>query len=156
MSEMLGNQYFMARKFAASVPEFEEALAKTRDTKMIRKKLIICYTQVGQIQRAFQLFHSLIKEDIEFIANTDVIADDCPCPELVTNLSQQEATPENSMLPWNMPIFIPKTFINCLPAYPPTEAGSGTTGVDTSTTTSTGSLCHPMEEASPRANLPGP
>ena len=97
MSEMLGNQYFMARKFAASVPEFEEALAKTRDTKMIRKKLIICYTQVGQIQRAFQLFHSLIKEDIEFIANTDVIADDCPCPELVTNLSQQEAAPENSI-----------------------------------------------------------
>ena len=80
----------MARKFAASVPEFEEALAKTRDNKMIRKKLIICYTQVGQIQRAFQLFHSLIKEDIEFIANTDVIADDCPCPELVTNLSQHE------------------------------------------------------------------
>ena len=90
MSEMLGNQYFMARKFAASVPEFEEALAKTLDNKMIRKKLIICYTQVGQIQRAFQLFHSLIKEDIDFIANTDVIADDCPCPELVTNLSQHE------------------------------------------------------------------
>lgn len=87
MSEMLGNQYFMARKFAASVPEFEEALAKTADNKMIRKKLIICYTQVGQIQRAFQLFHSLIKEDIDIIAKTNVIEDDCPCPELVEKLS---------------------------------------------------------------------
>ncbi len=92
MSEMLGNQYFMARKFAASVPEFEEALAKTSDNKMIRKKLIICYTQVGQIQRAFQLFHSLIKEDVDFIANTDVIADDCPCPELVEKFSRAQVS----------------------------------------------------------------
>lgn len=92
MSEMLGNQYFMARKFAASVPEFEEVLNKTPDNKMIRKKLIICYTQIGQIQRAFQLFHSLIKEDIDIIAKTDVIADDCPCPELVEKFAEAQVS----------------------------------------------------------------
>ena len=87
MSEMLGNQYFMARKYAASVPEFEEVLDRTPDDKMIRKKLIICYTQIGQIQRALKLFYSLIKEDIDIIAKTDPIADDCPCPELVDKFS---------------------------------------------------------------------
>ena len=95
MSEMLGNQYFMARKFAASVPEFEEVFNRAPDNKMIRKKLIICYTQIGQIQRAFQLFHSLIKEDIDIIAKTDVIADDCPCPELVEKLSEAQVSDSN-------------------------------------------------------------
>ena len=61
---------------------------------MIRKKLIICYTQVGQIKKAFQLFHSLIEEDIAVIIETDVIADDCPCPELVTKLSSDENSSE--------------------------------------------------------------
>lgn len=86
MSEMLGNQYFMARKYDLAEPVLEECLRKTPENKSIRKKLIVCYTQTGKIELALHTFLSLIKEDIEFIINTDPIEDDCPCPELIYDL----------------------------------------------------------------------
>ena len=51
--------------------------------KAARKKIIICYTQTGEIKKAFENFYILVKEDINYIINTDPVADDCPCPELV-------------------------------------------------------------------------
>lgn len=84
MSEMLGNQYFMARKYNNAITEFEEIIAENKANKPIRKKLIICYTQIGKILKSLEHFHQLISEDIEFIINTNVIEDDCPCPELIT------------------------------------------------------------------------
>ncbi len=88
MSEMLGNQYFMARKYEDAEKQLEETLAKEPANKSIRKKLIICYTQTGQISRALQTFLSLIKEDIHFVIDTDPVEDDCPCPELVFDIEK--------------------------------------------------------------------
>jgi len=82
-SEMLGNKYFLARNYQNAALNFQDTLKSNPVNKAARKKIIICYTQVGQIQNAFENFYTLSKEDIDFIVNTDMIADDCPCPELI-------------------------------------------------------------------------
>jgi len=82
-SEMLGNKYFLARNYENAALNFQHTLIKDPVNKTVRKKLIICFTQIGQIQKAFENFYVLAKEDINFIVNTDLIADDCPCPELI-------------------------------------------------------------------------
>jgi tetratricopeptide (TPR) repeat protein len=83
-SEMLGNKYFLARNYEDAAINFQHTLQFDPINKSIRKRLIICYTQIGQIQKAFDIFYSLVKEDIDFIINTDIVADDCPCPELTS------------------------------------------------------------------------
>jgi len=79
---MLGNKYFLARDYESAATNFQHILQDDPINKSIRKKLIICYTQIGQIQKAFENFYILVKEDIDYIINTDLIADDCPCDEL--------------------------------------------------------------------------
>jgi len=81
-SEMLGNKYFLARNYENAAVNFQQSLQKDPINKSMRKKIIICYTQIGQIQKAFESFYQLVKEDINFIIETDLVADDCPCPEL--------------------------------------------------------------------------
>ena len=82
-SEMLGNKYFLARKYKNAAENFQHTLQTNPINKSVRKKLIICYTQIGQIQRALENFYTLVKEDVNFIMETDIVADDCPCPELI-------------------------------------------------------------------------
>ncbi len=86
MSEMLGNQYFMARKYENALKEFEECEARGKANKSMRKKMVICYTQVGKIQKAAEVLRDLVYEDLDFILNTDPVNDDCPCSQLVTEL----------------------------------------------------------------------
>ncbi len=83
MSEMLGNQYFLARNYAAAAKELEDALLRDPMNKFMRRKIIICLNEIGEIRKALAHFISLIKQDADFIINTDPIADDCPCGELV-------------------------------------------------------------------------
>jgi len=97
MSEMLGNQYFLARNYARAASELYEALKTDVRNKAIRSKLIICYTQINEIGRALDTFISLIKEDLEFVINTDPISDDCPCPELVFDMEQKLDNNINSL-----------------------------------------------------------
>ena len=89
MHEMLGNQYFLARNYSRAAENLEKALVKFPRNKRIRRKLIICYTQLGEVEKALNTFISLIKEDIDFIINTDPIDDDCPCSELVFDLERR-------------------------------------------------------------------
>ncbi len=89
MSEMLGNQYFMARNFAAAHAEFEGVLLKDPCNNLVIKKQIICYAQIGKIHKALTLFHNLIETDIDIILNTDPINDDCPCPEIIRQMNDR-------------------------------------------------------------------
>ncbi|KAF0151777.1 MAG: hypothetical protein FD143_1641 [Ignavibacteria bacterium] len=86
MSEMLGNQYFMARNYSAAQKEFEEVLLKYPDNRPAKKKLVVCYTQTRRLKESFAYFLDIIKTDIEFIVKTDTIRDDCPCAELIEKL----------------------------------------------------------------------
>ena len=96
MSEMLGNQYFLARNYASAAKNLQYALDIEPLNKPVRKKLIICYSQVGEIQKALNIFFNLIVEDIDCIINTDPVGDDCPCPELVTHYGTILPYEENS------------------------------------------------------------
>lgn len=89
MSEMLGNQYFIARNYANAAQELEEALCRDANNKFIKRKLVICYNEIGHIDKALKVFLSLIKQDAEFVINTDPIDDDCPCSGLVYNAENQ-------------------------------------------------------------------
>lgn len=89
MYEMLGNHYFMIRDYARAAEMLFRALRKDPKSKPMRRKLVICLTQIGQVRRALEVFLSLIKEDISFIINTDPVADDCPCPDLVFDMEQR-------------------------------------------------------------------
>ena len=96
MSEMLGNQYFLARNYASAAKNLQYALDIEPLNKQVRKKLVICYSQIGEIQKALTIFHNLILEDIDSIIDTDPIGDDCPCPELVTHYGTILSYEENS------------------------------------------------------------
>ena len=91
MSEMLGNQYFLSRKFCEAINELEETLRKYPTNKSAKKKLIICYVKTGKIFTALELFEEFISEDVDFIINTDPILDDCPCPEIIYEIENTVA-----------------------------------------------------------------
>ena len=97
MSEMLGNQYFLARKYDLAIETFKKVLIKEPENNKVLCKLVICYTQTGKIQKALEIFTSLLKEDIDIIINRDPIKDDCPCPEIVYELEAQVAENQDSL-----------------------------------------------------------
>lgn len=90
MSEMLANHYFLIRNFSSAKSIYEKFLGSDLVDKSIKKKLIICYITTGEVDKAISLFLSQIKEDIDFIINTDIEADDCPCPEIISHIENQE------------------------------------------------------------------
>ena len=96
MSEMLGNQYFMARKYKEAIKVLEPVYLADPVNKPVRRKLIIAYAQIGILEKALELFNSLVKDDVEFIINADAIYDDCPCPEIVDKLG---TTPKDNVSP---------------------------------------------------------
>ncbi len=96
MSEMLGNQYFMARNFEKALVQYEKVLESGKINEKIRKKLIICYCEVGNVGAALTLFDEVIHDNIELIALTDVIREDCPCPELLERMKWYETVAASS------------------------------------------------------------
>lgn len=94
---MLANQYFLARRYAQACAMYEKELAKRPNDKFIRRKLIICYTQIGEIKKALDVFVSCLEDDIDCIVKIDPVAEDCPCPELVTELEQNLSGNINSL-----------------------------------------------------------
>lgn len=90
MSEMLGNQYFMARKYYDAELVLTKELQKQPENFTIRKKVVVCNTQTGKVWSALKHFLRIIKEDIDIIIKTTPEKDDCPCPQLVKNLEIAE------------------------------------------------------------------
>jgi hypothetical protein len=79
----------MARKFSLAEAELLDFISKNETAKAAKKKLIICHIQTGKIEKALKIFIELLKEDISFIINTNPDKDDCPCPELVTKIENE-------------------------------------------------------------------
>jgi pentatricopeptide repeat protein len=97
MDEMLGNHYFLSRNYGRAAELLEKALRSDPKNKPIRRKLIICLAQTGHVDKALSVFLSLIKEDIDFVINTDPVDDDCPCPELVFEMEHGNVSSEQSL-----------------------------------------------------------
>jgi len=89
MSEMLANHYFLNRNFISAKSIYESILKKDSSNKSIKKKLTICYITTGEVNSALNLFLAQIKDDIDFILNTDTKSEDCPCPELIAQIEEQ-------------------------------------------------------------------
>ena len=90
MSEMLGNRYFIARQYEKAISLLEEALPNASLPEKIKKKLVICYVQVGKVEQALLHFHDLIRKDPKIIIDTDPYHDDCPCYEILPNWENSE------------------------------------------------------------------
>lgn len=83
MYEMLGNRYFLARRFQKAIHPLEEVLKANPAADNVKKKLIICYIQTKQSSKAFSLFREVVEKDPRIIIDTDAYYDDCPCIELI-------------------------------------------------------------------------
>ena len=97
MSEMLGNHYFLVRNFISAKSIYESLLVKDPTNKSIKKKLTVCYITTGEIDKALNLFLSQIKDDIDFVINTDIHSEDCPCPELISQIENEEKLFKNEI-----------------------------------------------------------
>jgi tetratricopeptide (TPR) repeat protein len=97
MSEMLGNRYFLIRDYPRAAGALEKALVKDPANKAIERKLIVCYTQTGEIKKALEIFLSLAYKDLEFIVNTSLFDDDCPCAGLVFEMENMLFNNVNSL-----------------------------------------------------------
>ncbi|MEW6196719.1 MAG: hypothetical protein AB1521_16350 [Bacteroidota bacterium] len=86
MSEMLGNYHFLVRNYLSAIKPLEKLIETEPCAKKAKKKLIVCYTQTGQLENALKLFYELIREDIDCITNTNPETEDCPCPHLTKDL----------------------------------------------------------------------
>lgn len=89
MSEMLANQYFLARRFEKAQPMFAALLAKEPENLRAKKKMIICCTQLGELEQAERLIGEVLRENPYVIIDTDPQSEDCPCPELVESLERE-------------------------------------------------------------------
>ncbi len=89
MSEMLGNYHFLIRDYYSALEELENHIKYNPHDKRAKKKLIICYTQTGNLNKSLELFIDLIEEDIYCIINTNPETEDCPCPDLVNKLEKE-------------------------------------------------------------------
>lgn len=110
MSEMLGNQYFLSRNFSKAKEAYEKVLEAEPQNEFIKKRLVICYTQTGEISKAFDVFYEILKRDIDQITNTDIVADDCPCPELVSKYGNIKPNDECS---WDSRLMLGMLWLFC-------------------------------------------
>lgn len=97
MSEMLANQYFMARKYLEAEIELEGVINKNPSNKSALKKIIVCYTHNNKIDKALDILCNLITEDIHLIIDTDPIKDDCPCFELIEEVEKKKLYSSESL-----------------------------------------------------------
>ncbi len=95
MSEMLGNQYFLARRYCEACLELEAEIRVNSENHRARKKLIICYIKTGQLAKALDNFYELVFSNYNSITATDLKKDDCPCLEIISEVSENSAA-ENS------------------------------------------------------------
>lgn len=86
MNEMLGNQYFLVRRFHEAAIHFEKTLLVNPGNLDVKKKLIICYVQLSEVKLALKLFIELISENIGVIINSNPYEDDCPCIQTISKI----------------------------------------------------------------------
>jgi tetratricopeptide (TPR) repeat protein len=94
MDRMLGNQYFMARKFEQAIPQFELTLQKHPDDLRSLRKLIISYIATEKIKRALDRMKHFLKLVPKDYFETEIVDENCPCPEII---EQWFANPPTSL-----------------------------------------------------------
>lgn len=80
----------MIRNYEKAIHTYESVVSRNGTTKSIRKKMIICYIRTSKIEKALAEFCKLVEEDIMFLTNTDLKAEDCPCAEIISEIENDE------------------------------------------------------------------
>ncbi|GAB4367651.1 MAG: hypothetical protein Kow0042_08400 [Calditrichia bacterium] len=83
---MLGNHYFMVRKFYSACSEYEEVLKAHPSNYAVMKRLIICYLKLGNYRKGFKLYYSLILKKPELLFTDTTDQEICPCQEIINDL----------------------------------------------------------------------
>ena len=87
MKEMLGNQYFLTRRFKDATTLFERTLLLNPNNDEVKKKLIVCYVQQNELELALKMFQELILKNIEIIIQSNPTKDGCPCLHLISEIN---------------------------------------------------------------------
>ncbi len=90
MSEMLANHHFMLRDYISAAERFEEELRHNKSSITLKKKLIICYTQIGKVESAIDTIILLNKKELQSIIHTDPAIEDCPCRDIIYKIETRK------------------------------------------------------------------
>lgn len=96
---MLGNQYYLSERYKEAAEQYEKALLINPTNYSIKKKLILCYLQTGNLQMALKLFTILISENINILMTCNLECENCPCYKKIYELENyQLEIPEKDKL----------------------------------------------------------
>jgi tetratricopeptide (TPR) repeat protein len=84
MSEMLGNHHLLVGNFKEAQIEFEDVLLDDSRNDFIKKKLIICYTLAAKLEKALDLFLTLLSHHKEIFDCQDPFLDKQFCKEIIS------------------------------------------------------------------------
>jgi len=81
MSEMLANQYFLSGRYERALPLLEQFLLSSPDRAYLKNKLLICYLQMDQIDRALELCLEILRTAPFDLVGSDPCTQQFPCLE---------------------------------------------------------------------------
>lgn len=98
MSEMLGNQYFLSRHYSEAIDEYEKCLVSNQDNLFVKKKLILCLLERGDLESAVKYLDEVLSVSPKIILETDIKNDDCPCIEIIEKYRNVEVSEKIKMI----------------------------------------------------------
>ncbi len=96
MNEMLANHYFLTGNFSNALLEFEKIVVEDPTQKCFTRKLMICYLQTENYEKALNLFNEMIYENINYFIENDDLNESCPCKELIIKIESNKNYITNS------------------------------------------------------------
>ncbi len=82
MDRMLGNQYFLARKFKEAIPHFEKVLVKSPGDSAVFKNLIFCLVVTEELDKAVAQMIMALHHSPEFLVELSAATDTNPYQEV--------------------------------------------------------------------------
>jgi tetratricopeptide (TPR) repeat protein len=92
MNEMLANQYFIAERFRDACEQYKEVLNVNPTNSQVKKKLILCYIQIGNLSSALKLFMELISTSINTIIENEINIYNQPCKKMIHMLENMPSS----------------------------------------------------------------
>lgn len=87
MNEMLGNHYFLTKRYKEAISQYRMSLETFPNNLFIKKKLIICLLKEGEIKAAIKEFTEILdKENIGKILEIQKEEDECICKQMIFEL----------------------------------------------------------------------
>ncbi|MBT4504053.1 MAG: tetratricopeptide repeat protein [Gemmatimonadetes bacterium] len=81
MSEMLANQYFLSGSYERALPLLERFLLNSPDRAYLKNKLLICYLQTDQVDRALEFCLEILRTAPLDLVGSDPCTQRFPCLE---------------------------------------------------------------------------